>query len=163
MACISVSTQINGYKRSSLVLKLTEMFLSVYLLIYTLSISCDKHGFRNVKTNKTQFWGQWFLYQLHKTQAQFIWQQGHINFVSVLVLRKMDGKVWVCFVLFSIAGAMKNDRGKWVQLSKFFIVAKVKCCKVRALYSIRTTIVPIRRTLWSWWCLKTLSKNVKLI
>ena len=34
MACISVSTQIKGYKRSSLVLELTEMFLSVYLLIY---------------------------------------------------------------------------------------------------------------------------------
>ena len=38
----------------------------------------------------------------------------------------MDGKVWVCFVLFSIAGAKKNDRGKLVQLSKFFIIAKVK-------------------------------------
>ena len=44
----------------------------------------------------------------------------------MLVSKKMDGKVWVCFVLFSIAGA-KNDRGKLVQLSKFFIIAKVKC------------------------------------
>lgn len=45
----------------------------------------------------------------------------------MLISKKMDGKVWVCFVLFSIAGAKKNDRGKWVQLSKFFIIAKVKC------------------------------------